>query len=1136
MDNIELDDLVYTYPVYNENSVQTLISSKEEFRQVSAAISEPQPKRGQLYRHQKFIKRLMLQYDNQLISAAPGSGKGCAVISVTEHYKAIAGALEEIRKNVSDPLTIKTLLPPYKRAYVLVKGQNLIDEFKHQILCKCTDGDYITDQILNSKTETARKSNVTRSISRFYTITTYGTFAKTLFELTDEQLRIEFDNSIFIVDEVHNINDDKTGGILKQNAYGNSYYIKNKKDKKTGKYKEKIIESRLIYDQLWRLFHIVKPRKVMLLSATPMINDAAELGPRMNLILPENHQIPDNINWLTVTLDTLEPYFRGLISYVRALDTGAIPVYQGKVIQAEYSLNPNDPESEKVPAQFVVYGTEMADKQLKVYQQSVDDPLSLRPDSDRPEAFDDLKRQASNFVFPDNSTGSVGFENYVIEEKNDYKPTSEFTQWLSSPEHFRSLSAKFFEIVRLCKEKPGNCWCYLNYIKGAGAIVLGFCFGTNGFEKFQESSSVFSISGSGGLSSICGGKSLDDVDLKRERFIRIPKALRYALLTSDTSGPEAGTLLELFNSYENRHGEYIKVIIGSPVTRDGLNLANVLQIHLAGPGWNQASSYQAESRAIRSTSHVDLIEEERERLIKAGLDPNTAYINIAVYRHASLNREGKSVDIEMYELSEKKDREIKRIMRMMKQASTDCQINYNRNVRPKDINYSATCDYDICAYKCSDPIPNVIDFTSFDVLYSEDIVESAKSEIIDIFRVVFQITYESLYNELEGYRRKFIDLAVTDLVEKKIPIFNRYGYKSYVREDRGTLFLRNDFPLNLFEPKGAIALSEYSSYLIGKQTMTLNEYNGSLQRGSGNVLDILQGLDRDEIYEKIDTLTLENRIMLLETCIQDYYINKKETETNVIVLNKFRSYIFIEFEPTKSIEYVKKAISERGKGRGRKPKEGSKFKLTDKQEKELEDLLSKDSKKEVIYFHNLSTSSQAQTSYSITAKFKRSEGKIRLLKPSEDISWRDANDVEELVYNELIKNKTQKEKVEHNIYGLILGDEKFRIVDKTTEDTTQSKEDRRNHHRGRVCTTWNHLELVNLLWKLEYNPFNINIDFNREQFIIYLRGQEIPDLDKFSDEKLYFFYAWYTSGANKSKICELLENYFEDNGLLVMRN
>ena len=1125
MDNIELEDLVYTYPKYNVEDIQTLISGKEEFREVGSLQIEAPPKRGELYRHQKFIKRLMTQYDNQLLIHETGTGKTCSVISVTEHYKSLINAVEELRNTK----------PAYKRAYILVKGQTLIDQFKNEILCKCTDGDYITEQILNSKTKTAEKSNISRSISKYYTITTYGTFAKALLHLTDEQLHYEYDNCIFIVDESHNINDDNLGGLIKKDSIsGAEYYYKMSEEKimqngkkvKTGKKVEKIIESRLIYDQLWRLFHTVKPRKVMLLSATPMINDSSEVRSKMNLILPEDNQIPENIDWKTVNLETLEPYFRGLISYVRSLDTGAIPVYQGKIIDAEYILS----DEKKVKAQMVIYSTEMGEKQGKVYQQALLDPLSLRPESDKPEAFDDLKRQAANFIFPDNSTGSNGYKKYVKENGNIFTPTQEFYDWISNPELLRELSAKYYEIIRLCKNDPGNCWCYSNYIRGSGAIVLGLCFDAQGFERYTEKNSVFT--GSAGSPNICGSKTSENQN------VGISKKLRYALLTSETSGPEAASLLELFNSYENRHGEYIKVVIGSPVTRDGLNLANVLQIHLTGPGWNQSSSYQAESRGIRSTSHVDLIQEEKERLEKIGEDPNKAYITIKVYRHAAVDEENKSIDVEMYELSEKKDIEIKRIMRIMKQCSTDCQINYSRNVREKDIDGSATCDYDVCAYKCYSSPPQTIDYTSYDVLYSGDVVEGAKLEIIDIFRVIFQIPFDTLYKELEGYRKKFVDMAVSDLIENKTIIINRYGYPCYLREDRGTLFLRTDYPLSLIEKAGSLALSEYSSNLIGIQTITLTEYNGKIQRGLGNILDILLGLNTEEMKEKIDNLTLENKILLLEQAISSYYINNIKNDITIGVIDKFRNFVFIKYEPTGALKISEKVLSERGKGRGRKPKEGTKFKFNDKVKKEVEKSLEKQTSKNVIYFHNLSTAIQSQTAFAITAKSRKTTGKIRLLNEKEKIGWRDSNEYEEAVYNLIIEDKIKQENVEFDIYGLILEDNKFRIVDKTTEDI-QSGKDTRRLNRGRICFNgWKKKELIDLLWKLKFNPFNIDIDIKRNELINYIVSQEIAgktEAKKFEDDKLNFYYTWYTSGSTIDKICELLENYFEENDRLIKR-
>ena len=68
-------------------------------------------------------------------------------------------------------------------------------------------------------------------------------------------------------------------------------------------------------------------------------------------------------------------------------------------------------------------------------------------------------------------------------------------------------------------------------------------------------------------------------------------------------------------TYENRHGQYIKVLIVTQMARDGINVENVTQIHLVGPIWNESSMYQAQSRGIRATSHDILLNEERNKII-----------------------------------------------------------------------------------------------------------------------------------------------------------------------------------------------------------------------------------------------------------------------------------------------------------------------------------------------------------------------------------------------------------------------------------------------------------------------------------------------------------------------------------------
>lgn len=1108
---MELEDLVYTYPKSNIPQFQTLISAKKEFKEVGSSAIEPVPKRGELFNHQKYLLRLMRQYDNQFIVWSTGTGKTCGVVGVTEYYKTLASTLEEYRQKAS-----------YQRAYVLVKGQSLEREFKNQLLCKCTDGDYITPQIINSKKESQRQINITNSIKKFYTITTYEKFAKGLLEQTDSQLQETYSNSIFIIDEVHNIK-YKPIGKERINKVGNKYHVKVKDGQ------EKIIKHRVNYDQLWRLFHTITPRKVLLLSATPMINEASEIGPRLNLILPKPNQIPFNTNFKTITLDKLKPYLNGLISYVRELDTGVTIEYKGNRLKKSYKIGNKTIESE-----MVVYATEMRKLQKDTYKIAKYNPKKLNPIAERSEAFSDIERQASNFVFPDGSTGSKGYNNkkYIINENS----TPYFHNYLKNPDNLKQSSFKFYSVVKLCKDNPGNCWCYTHLKVGSGGVLLGLCFEANGFEKFNAVKSIFGSEVESGLGPVCSENYTGD------RVIKIKKGLRYAVLTSTMTSTESDNLLEAFNSYENRYGEYIKVIIGTPVTRDGINLSNVLQIHTIAPGWNQASTYQAESRAIRSTSHVDLLSEERERLKKLGKNPDDARVDIKIYRHASVIKDIVTVDLQMYQLSEEKDIEIKRILRMMKQSATDCQIHYNRNVRSGDVDYSSKCDYDICHYKCIDPDPEYTDYTSYDVLYSNNIVNDIKMNIIELYKTYFSLSYQDIYSLLESYKIKFINIAIRDIIENKISITDRYGNVGYMREDMGFLFLRKEYPITIEESKGSYALSEYTESIIGVSKLSIKEYLSGLQDvgQTQQISEIFQMDPGEELDELLSKLSLKTQALILEKAISLNVIDNISSPNIDFILNKYKNFIYQVEEPVTSLQIALTALANRGKGRGRKTKVTTKFKLNKTQELNVIENINADKNQEIIYMHTLYSQKDEGTSYSVVAKSGKSKGNIRYLKISENMGWRDVNEYEDAVYSTIIflqfENKRKEFEDKYDIYGTLLSsDNKFRIRDKTTEKESMAKIDKRTINRGQICITWKKPELIEVLWKLKYNPFSIKIDLTDKQIMNYLLDSH--KIDKkvsktFSRKKLEFYYTWYNSGMNRELLCNKIQKYFEDNNML----
>jgi len=126
-----------------------------------------------------------------------------------------------------------------------------------------------------------------------------------------------------------------------------------------------------------------------------------------------------------------------------------------------------------------------------------------------------------------------------------------------------------------------------------------------GYQKFTETRSIFTREDE--EFDYCGNRS----DRHIERPANIDPGNRYALIGKDTDSKEAA-ILDAMNSYENRHGQYIKVLLVSPKGKEGINVANVLNIEIIDSEWNPSGTFQALSRAIRATSHLDLLKEKAE--------------------------------------------------------------------------------------------------------------------------------------------------------------------------------------------------------------------------------------------------------------------------------------------------------------------------------------------------------------------------------------------------------------------------------------------------------------------------------------------------------------------------------------------
>lgn len=1077
MEEVELEDLVYEYPEMDDDNFQQKITAKKEFQDVRAIKDEPYPKRGEAFRHQELLFRYALQYDKLLIISDPGTGKTCSITTITEYYKNL--------KNT-----------PYKKVYIIAKGKTLLSEIKYQLVCRCTKeetyGIRPRKGLRKEKAKIISKRAIEKLLKEYYQFVTMDSFAKEIMGKSEEDLINEYSGSIFIIDEIHNMRVNLTDVDVTVDSEYNPDADISQKEVNDRKVKMTNVE---IYTQIHKLFHLVKRSKILLLSATPMIDKYTEINTILNLLLPMSSQIKtEDFDWMTNSLEDARPYLQGYISYVRALDTGVKIVYkENEKIKIKRRDLENPITKTTVPSQSKIYAVQMSKFQDKHYAKL----FGTRTGKTGGNSVYLNERQALNLVFPGGEKSVDGFKKYVKpvtrekkikvktqaigkkqkkqgkqkegivgEEvtttivKGEYKFAAQLDEILGEQE-LKKYSAKFAEIVRICNESKGNCWIYINFVRGAGAIVLGRILEKNGFQKFSAKTSIFKMGQN--AKTFCEAETFSMVD----RTANIEKAPRYGILTAGLSDEEWRIILETQNSYENRHGDYLKVVIGTPISRDGLNLSNVVTIIMVEPYWNESASFQAQSRAIRALSHVALIKEAEKKT----KDPKQAKVEIAIYRMAAVSQKQESVDLMMYELAESKNIEIKQVFRIMKQYAIDCQLNYSRNVHTKDKDWSPEADYSIAKYKCINKGPTELDKTSYLVLYANKEIQQIQNDIRDFFRQQSIINVYDIYNDLaDKYDMKVIILAIVQMVEQKIPVIDRFGYQTFIYYDNATLFLQRIYPIQYYPYN----MAYYTQNLYGIQRKKIKDYLQVLP--TVDIKDVLTDLldtpNLQDLYTKLDELKPDQQAEIVEFLIiqkEEQIANEKtgtsppvqtkkkkspkdKKNTATAILEYFDSSILKVNEMTDVIEKVNKKLHPEKRGRG-KPTDKPKIVLTPEE-------LVENPKNDVIHLHKIYTNTAKKTRYAATTDYFKVSGRLRIYKPKEENGWRDLNPAENIVYHAVFQEKmnesVQKFK-ENEIYGTIIDDQIFRIVDNRIPSKNKKGTACNNLKKGQILDILRHL-------------------------------------------------------------------------------
>ncbi|SNW61922.1 VV D6-like helicase [Orpheovirus IHUMI-LCC2] len=1156
---------------------QTYITAKKEFNELASDAREITPARGRLYKHQELVVRYLREYDRLMLIHDTGTGKSCVFTGIAEYLKNTIPELAGARltgtegslggsHNITNPITIK-------QALFISRGDTLLEEIRKQIVCRCTPpGVYETPEVLSARTAGAREGRIKTELKKWYIFDKFLTFSSQLARMNDQDIIENYSYTFIFIDEFHLLRNDPSITSKKKHA------------------PEILVQAR---QQIMRLCRLVKNSKIVVASATPMVDDVNEVTVGINFLrahLPLEQQMPENIDYSksNITREFVEPYFRGLISYVRRLDTGAVPVYRGTNIQTR-----NDDGTIRT------YNIKGQESLMRAWQ-------AARYDVARREGGNVRKseREASSFIFPNGKWGKEGFNDYVIPIPSIgwYEPNRELLSFFRNvysdvqdptrPLCLQDLSAKYVTILELISQelnKPvqdqGVIFCFHDIISGSGLTIFCLCLQyVLGLQRFTETGSIYQgVAGEVG-SAFCSSSGPSQ-SLSANYRNRVP---RFALLTSRTNKSEFAAMMEAVNSPENLHGDIIKVFVSGPIGKDGINVNNVVQIHKFEEGWNSSSSYQAISRGIRSTSHNDLINEKATRLYEQMEYNGTPItmeeardrirIDVDIYRHVLVDpTEQTTVDIDECIISEDKDIDIMRMFRYMIECSIDCHIHYRRNRRTTDINGSRECQYTNCDYVCVNPAPNYIDTTTYDILYSQESIDKVKYDIIEYFKNYTTVSLQTLYS-LYKYEPKYIDMAIGQLVEDKVKVINRFGYPCYVRNDGEIVYLQYDYPFSLVTTtRDTYTSSYYINHLVGLSKTSLSEYNGSVKSELDRPkIDKLKELPSGDLRFNalLDSLSIDSKVALLEDSIYDVVTNAQVTDQQrlfqLAIIENFKDYFHPMREPVKEInkmidkltgkDELERAATGKGK-RGRKPKLENQSKIKPLKEDDF-NKLEEDLDTEEVYVHTLYSKVSDRTAYNMMAKLNKAEGRTRILKLSEG-RWRDANVYELPAYNAFIQRNIyegQRRYRENPLYGtLTTTDGKFRISDVETERLNllniNNKNDARRRKNGRNCETFPKAEIINVLRRLNIQPPNNEVlrrlnaeqlktetinqisNANRQTMVNRIISENILDVatvQALSDVDLKWYYTW-SFYIIKNQICPVIQEYFRDNNLLQIK-
>jgi hypothetical protein len=849
-------------------------------------------------------------YRGLLVFHGVGVGKTCTSITIAEGFKEY---LEEKNKKVY-VLLKPSIRENFKRGIIDINKVNKGDDEQ------CTGDSYfeeLGEKMVGKKFKSKedlkrleRKAN--RIINKYYEFYGYGEFIGIFKQIEEEiketdkkdrqfilkkKLQEKFADSIIIIDEAHNI-------TPRDKSYTDIGLPPKKEvsDKKTKKLHNEFTKSlsltkgekegKEVSGVLAKIIKMVDNLKLILLSATPMYNEAPEIVYLLNLLLNNDKKPLMNASQMfeegKITdkgREILKIKANGYVSYLRGENPINFPYKLdpvGRDIMAPKDLPDKDMKGNDIPdfqkLKFLnLVKCPMDGVQKEVYEKYFDS------ESVNVHAFDTVGSQVCNIVYSPELDlkkddieditkfySDKGFKSVLKYESKKYSFQNEELLDYFKMDNLKKVSSKIAKIVENVDKSEGINFVYSQF-KNSGVFPIAFALEMAGYVNYN-------------------GNTL--LNLPRnyvDRKLINGKQAKYLIITGDSSDD--------FNRYkkesesENSDGSELKVILGTQAAGEGLSIFNVRGIHILDPWHHLNRLEQIVGRGLRNCSHKNLPLEDRNL---------TVFLYVLTYPRN--NKE--TLDIKMYRKSEEKSVNVAEVQKELKKLAIDCHLNKEGNIysgeaweRPiaikdlfgkrRDINigdkpFSRMCDYiEDCNYKCyGGDVREEVNTTTYSLDFSKHDIKN----VIKILKGYFKDnkkTYSSLENitKFVTLKNKNLDeiiifKALYEMIEREIEvkdIYNRSGRIIY-RGDKyifQPIELSNNIPV--LERKLPFRTRKRKAIMNNEIIRGKNEFKVRMSKMESKLNKVIFIDFKNEVDEHLLKIDIQNTQDNIEIVVNEVY-------------------------------------------------------------------------------------------------------------------------------------------------------------------------------------------------------------------------------------------------------------------------